>query len=168
MALGNATEAEKSQTSVSPYWMTRHTQLCDCSRIRDKSGLGHSHTLRHEATRGRRHCHLSISTSGCLIGQLMLRLTPPSAAASGSNAAPAVAATAPMAMDRMAIVAADFRTEYRDVFVPSSRATYERCHLGTLSSYHMRTSRVNHTLPGCVQRYQQCSMSSTTDCSHGI
>lgn len=47
-------------------------------------------------------------------------------------AAPAVAATAPTAIESKAIVAADLSTEYRDFLVPSS----------TLAS------SVNHTLPG--------------------
>ena len=46
------------------------------------------------------------------------------APASGNNAAPAVAATTPIAMAKMAMVAADLSIEYRDLLVSSSSTAY--------------------------------------------
>jgi hypothetical protein len=62
-------------------------------------------------------------------------------------AAPAVAATAPTAIDNNAIVAADLRIEYRDFLVPSSTIA----------------SRVNHTFPGYLLSSSLCLGRQRTD-----
>jgi hypothetical protein len=73
--------------------------------------------------------------------------TASSAAASGNNAAPAVAATAPTAKLKTAMVAADLRTEYRD-FLDSSSNTACFDQIWSNCSLIRLTSRVNHTRPG--------------------
>ena len=103
------------------------TYLCDRPRILDQSPLGQSQTFSHipRSSRSTR-CNLHISLRfGCT--NRWRGRTP-----AGNIAAPAVAATAPTAIDSSAIVAADFKIEYRDFLVPSSTIA----------------SRENHTFPG--------------------